>query len=374
MRLYGWGDSLMRKFKLVGVVCVMLLWQGLTACTPEPTVTPSPKPAAQVEPTAAISPTTQAPASAATRAPTAVATLTLSANAEQELDVIRSAARDAQGGFLFYLDAPGRTNNPQVLEVADKKAFEAVAVAGNYGVKDHEFALVCLVDYTQSPCQPGSGEKTLRFHLDASQETRLGVNLALDAGTHDVVFLTFYDPGDHSTEQAFRQDSRFLFSFHRVQVIVGGVKTRPSPPVAQSFSTAAGMQAGAGIFTISRDKFTDPLQAPWHSETSAAGAPLNFFAVYSNPEEVTRTVALMAFLDFEQVPWDATQTTFFAELNGGARADVPAQIAVPNVPGEHELVVVAVDNPFLDLAGQVEGSEPRSFFADSSDRVLITVR
>lgn len=364
----------MRISKWVGVLCVLLLYQGLTACTPEPTVTPSPKPAEQVEPTAAISPTSQAPVSAPTGAPTAVATLTLSANAEKELDVIRTAARDAQGGFLFYVDAPGRTNNPQVLQVPDKQPFEAVVLAGNYGVKDHEFALVCLVDYMQAPCQPDAGTKTLQFHLDASQETRLAVRLALDAGAHDLVLLTFYDPGDHSTEQAFRQDSRFLFSFHRVQIIVGGVKTPPSPPLAQSFSTPAEMQPGAGIFTISRDKFTDPSQAPWHSGESAPSAPLNFFAVYSNPEEVKRTVALMAFLDFEQVPWDATQTTFFAQLDGGARADVPAQIAAPNVPGEHELVVVAVDNPFLDLAGQVEGSQPRSFFADSSDRVLITVR
>jgi hypothetical protein len=85
-------------------------------------------------------------------------------------------------------------------------------------------------------------------------------------------------------------------------------------------------------------------------------------------------------VDFEQVPWDAQvndtrgHTTFFAELDAGARADVPASVPAPAELGEHELVVVAVDNPFLDLAAQVDAALPRSFFANSSDRVLIVVR
>ena len=81
----------------------------------------------------------------------------------------------------------------------------------------------------------------------------------------------------------------------------------------------------------------------------------------------------MAFLDYAQVPWDATHATFFAELEPGARADVPAVLFAPTATGDHELIVVAVDNPFLDLSAEVAAAQPRSFFAHSSDRVLILV-
>lgn len=357
------------------VWCVLLFW--LSACTAELTPTLIPTPSNTELPTAHSPLTTPASVESPVSTPTPVATLTLSSNAEQELVTIRAAAGEAQGGYLFYLDAPGRTKNPQVLAVPRDGSFEAVVLAGNYGIKDHDFAVVCILDYIQVPCHDGASEKAFRFHLASNAETRLGVSLPLAPGTHDLVFLTFYDPDTHSTEQAFRQDTRFLYAFHRVQIIAGDA-TRPAPEIAQQiagrFSEPADQQAGAGFFTLSRDKFTDPSQAPWHEQEISAGAPLQFFAAYSNPEAVTRTVALMAFLDFDQAPWDAAHPTFFAQLDAGARADVPARLSAPAAPGEHELVVVAIDNPYLDLAAQAGAGQPRSFFANSTDRVLLHVR
>lgn len=364
----GWFTA---KREPIFIVCALLLWQAVTACSPAPTPTPIPTPTQVAQTPAATLP---APTQVGTTVvvPTPAPTLTLSANAEQELVNIRAAAREAQGGFLFYLDSPARTDNPQVLKVSENQSFQGVVLAGNYGVKEHDFALLCIVDYSEVPCRR-EADGGFQFHLASGEETRLGVNLALDPGTHDLVFLTFYDPNNHSTEQSLRQDSRFLFSFYRVQIQVGEQTTRPQPPIAYKFSAKSEFQPGAGLFTISRDKFTDPSQPAWHRQEINPGAPLNFFAVYTNPEQVTRTVALMAFLDFKQVPWDSSRTTYFAELAASARADVEAQVSAPTTVGDHELVVVAVDNPFLDLAGEVNADQPRSFFANSSDRVLIAV-
>ncbi len=364
-----WGAG---KCKPLYIVCALLLWQAVTACSPAPTPTPIPTPTLESiqTPSATLAAPTQVGTAVAVLTP--APTVTLSANAEQELVNIRAAARDAQGGFLFYLDSPARTSNPQVLAIPEHQTLKGVALAGNYGVKEHDFSLLCIVDYAEVPCQP-EASGGFQFHLASGEETRLALNLALDRGTHDLLFLTFYDPTNHSTEQSFRQDSRFLFSFYRVQVQVGGVTPRPQPSIVQRFSTKSDFQPGAGVFTISRDKFTDPSQAAWHRQEITVGAPLNFFAAYSNPEQVTRTVALMAFLDFKHVPWDSSRTTYFAELDAGARADIEAHLSTPTAVGDHELVVVAVDNPFLDLAGEVNAAEPRSFFANSSDRVLIAV-
>lgn len=359
----------MRK---LGLLSLLAVGSVLAACTTEPTRTaltasPEASPTTLSSNTASVKTTT-------TTAPTPGATPALGASAEQDLVTLRAAARDAQGGFLFYLDAPGRTRNPQVLYVTEGQPFEAVIVAGNYGVKEHDFALLCIVDYIQIPCRGDASETKYQFHLAPSAETRLKVSVRLTPGTHDMLFLTFYDPTNHSSEQAFRQESRFFFTFYRTQIVAGGVDKRPTADVAQRFSTKSDMEPGSGFFTIRRDAYTDPSQAPWHSQESAKGAPLDLIAAYSNPDRVQRTVALMAFEDFEQVPWDASRSTYFAELDAGARADVPAQLAAPQTEGEHELVVVSVDNPFLDLAGEVGAEEPRSFFADSSDRVLLTVR
>lgn len=362
------------------LLCAFVCACALAACSaaPAPTMPSAPTLAALPE-TPQPSPTVSQTATIPTRVdtptmPTPGATVILSSTAEQDLVTLRAAARDAQGGFLFYLDAPGRTQNPQVLQVARGQPFDAVVLAGNYGVREHDFALLCIVDYIQMPCRRDASARTSQFHLTPGEETRLRLNLPLEPGAHDLLFLTFFDPANHSTEQVSRQDSRFSFSFYRAQVVAAGADTRPTPGAMERFSVKSDLQAGAGFFTILPDKFKDPAQAPWHAAQSAAGAPLNFYAAYSNPEQVSGTVALLAFVDFEQVPWDASHLTYLAALDAGARADVPAVVTAPQAQGAHELVVVAVDNPFLDLAGQVGADEPRSFFANSSDRVLISVR
>ena len=361
--------------RALAILGVLLLLQSAVSCASTPTGVPAPTERVQ-----SVTPTKVATRATPSLAPTPSATLTLSPQAEQELTELRDAIRGAQGGFLFYLDAPGRTSNPQVFNLPPDEPFDAIALAGNYGVKDHSFALLCIVDYVQTPCRREAGEKTLLFSLASDEETRMGLDLTLSPGAHDVLFLTFVDPADHSADPVFRQDSRFLFAFHRVRVIVGdqAVTSAPQPgvgaaPPSEKFATKDTLQPGAGLFTISRDQFSDPSQPPWHREEIAPGAPLNYFAAYSNAETVPRTLALMTFLDYAQVPWDATHATFFAELDPGARADVPAVLFAPTAPGDHELIVVAVDNPFLDLSAEVAAAQPRSFFAHSSDRVLILV-
>lgn len=359
----------MKQF--LGLLCMLTVWSVLSACTAEPTrtaltATPLSSSAALVK--------TIGTETATTNAPTLGPTPVLGRNAEQDLATLRAAARDAQGGFLFYLDAPVQTNNPQVLTIPNNEPFEAVIVAGNYGIKDHDFAMLCIVDYIQRPCNADVNEMKYQFHLASSAETRLKVNLPLDPGTHDLLFLTFYDPTNHSSDHVFRQESRFLFSFYRARIIAGGVETRPELNLAGRFSVASKLEPGSGFFTIRRDAFTGPSQAPWHSHSSAKGEPVDFVVSYSNPEQVKRTVALMAFVDFDQVPWDLTHSSYFGELDAGARADVHARPCAPQLEGEHELIVVSVDNPFLDLEAEVGADEPRSFFVESSDRVLLTVR
>lgn len=363
------GAEWVRK---LGLLSLLAVWSVLAACTAEPTrtaLTASPE-ASRTTPASS----TASVKTSTTTAPTPGATPALGANAEQDLVTLRAAARDAQGGFLFYLDAPGRTGNPQVFDVPGGQPFEAIIVAGNYGVKEHDFALLCIVDYAQKPCGRDASETKYQFHLAPGVETRLKVSVPLEPGTHDMLFITFYDPTNHSSEQNFRQESRFMFSFYRTQIVAGEGDKRLTADVAQRFSTKSDLEPGSGFFTIRRDAYTGPSQAPWHAQESAKNTSLEFIAAYSNPDPGKRTVALMAFVDFDQVPWDGSHSTYFAELDAGARADVPAQLAGFQTEGEHELVVVSVDNPFLDLAGEVGSEEPRSFFADSSDRVLVTVR
>lgn len=214
------------------------------------------------------------------------------------------------------------------------------------GCQAYPFALAPQTDHT--------------FHMRLSD---------LAAGMHDLVFLIFERPDEHTTNPEFREESRDLFDFYRVNLYVGGSASPPSITYTPFSEPDEFAPQGMYLYTISREVLLDPWQTPWHYEILNPGQEVRYYATLNNPERFPTQFALVAFLNFEQVPFTPDHMVFYGQVESQKRASVETSLIPPPSPGPYELLVLMVDNPYIDLTRQDLSSD-----INSSDRVLLTVR
>ena len=109
---------------------------------------------------------------------------------------------------------------------------------------------------------------------------------------------------------------------------------------------------------------------PWLSSTLSAGQASPFNVWVNNTQPTTARMAVVALLDYEQVALADKQPALYGELAGQSRADIAGSVA-PSQPGQHELLVLLIENPYIYLAEQARSRQPLPFFVTSSGRVLL---
>ena len=291
-------------------------------------------------------------------------------NTEDDLEHTRKGFAEAEG-FLFFVDAPWGSNK-EAYHLTTEEQFQAQVTAGNFQKHPVTGRLTCLVDYIQVPCNDG-GATT--FQLDTGKEAKFSVELPnLSVGLHDLILLTFFNPDEHSTETRFRQNSRFMYHFYRTTIYVGEKANQPSVRYTQFVEDDPLAQKGINIFTASKSRLEDPWQTPWHVEDALTGQHISYFVRWNNTQPTINTFALIAFLNFEQVPLQSADPVLYGRFEPHKQANIAAQFQVPKEPGQAEFLVLLVENPYLALDQQAEKETPQPFFVFSSDRVLVNVQ
>jgi hypothetical protein len=288
-----------------------------------------------------------------------------------DLDAVREEMQGG-GGFWTLLQAPGAAGD-QTYQVPAGEDFEAAFTIGNYEDSPVELVFTCLVDFAQTPCLEGDTGSTRWLQLGAYEDTTLQVHLPeLPEGLHDVVLAMFFYPSEHSSDESFRGDSRFMYNYDRISLYVGESGATPSMDLI-SFSEADEV-AGLGMhaYCVSR-RGGEEWEDPWFLEEAAPGGVLEYYATRNNPETIPITYAFLGFLDFTQVPIDAEHMVLYGEVESGKRATIRGEVTAPSEPGDHEFLVLVVDNPYLDQSELPSSTYPLSADTYSSDRALIRV-
>jgi hypothetical protein len=232
------------------------------------------------------------------------------------------------------------------------------------------------VDYAQRPWLAGSPATVHRAVLPARTEASLDVAIAeLPPGVHDVVFLTFFEPDGPAAAPGFSSGTRPPLSFHRITVVVGEASApRPAVTLARFGAPDRWAREGLWIYGLTRGEADDVLDAPWREEAAAPGAAVSYRVTLNNPSATATTFALVALLDYEQVPLATEHRVFYGELAPWSRATVAGALTAPAARGLHELLVLRVDNPFMDLSAPASAAAPLSSILHGSERVRLTVR
>jgi hypothetical protein len=288
-----------------------------------------------------------------------------------ELETVRQQMREG-GGFWTLLQGPGAAGD-QTYQVAAGEDFQAAFTIGNYEESPAELAFTCIVDFVQRPCLEGNAESLRWLQLGAYEDATLELHLSgLSEGLHDIILAMFFYPSEHSSDESFRCDSRFMYNYDRISLYVGESHRTPSMsliPFAEP-DDVAGM--GMHAYSVSR-RGGEEWEEAWHLEETGAGEVLEYYATRNNPEAIPITYAFLGFLDFTQVPMDAEHMVVYGEVESGKRATIRGELAAPSEPGDHEFLVLVADNPYLDQSELPTSTYPLSADTYSSDRVLIRV-
>jgi hypothetical protein len=288
-----------------------------------------------------------------------------------DLETVRQQMREG-GGFWTLLQASGAAGE-QTYQVAAGEDFEAAFTIGNYEDSPVEMAFTCIVDFAQSPCAEGDTESVRWLELGSYEDVTLEIQLpGLSEGLHDIILAMFFYPREHSSDELFRCDSRFMYNYDRITLCVGDSRATPNVdaiPFAEP-DEMSGM--GMHIYSVSK-RGGEEWEEGWHLEEAAPGQTLEYYVTRNNPEAMAITYAFLGFLDFTQVPMSDEGMALYGEVESGKRASIRAELAAPSEPGDHEFLVLVADNPYLDQSELPTATYLLSADTYSSDRVLIRV-
>lgn len=290
-----------------------------------------------------------------------------------DLETVRQQMREGGGGFWTLLQAPGVAGD-QTYQVAAGEDFTAAFTVGNYEDNALELVFTCIVDFAQSPCMEGDTESAQRLRLGAYEDATLQIHLSgLSEGLHDIILAMFFYPSEHSTDELFRSDTRFMYNYDRISLYVGESRATPIMSSILFAEPDEVAELGMHAYSVSR-RGGEEWEEAWHLEEARPGEVLEYYMTRNNPEGIATTYAFLGFLDCTQVPISDERMVVYGEVESGKRAMIKGELVAPSEPGDHEFLVLVADNPYLDQSELPGSAYPLSADTYSSDRVLIRVQ
>jgi len=288
-----------------------------------------------------------------------------------DLETVRQQMREG-GGFWTLLQATGAAGE-QTYQVAAGEDFEAAFTIGNYEDTPAEMVFTCIVDFAQSPCAEGDTEIVRWLELGTYEDVTLEIQLpGLSEGLHDIILAMFFYPSEHSSDELFRCDSRFMYNYDRISLYVGDSLATPNLNAIPFAEPDEMGPMGMHTYSVSK-RGGEEWEEAWHLEEAAPGQVLEYYVTRNNPEAIAITYAFLGFLDFAQVPMSDEGMALYGEVESGKRATIRAALNAPSEPGDHEFLVLVADNPYLDQSELPSSTYLLSADTYSSDRVLIRV-
>jgi hypothetical protein len=224
-----------------------------------------------------------------------------------------------------------------------------------------EYLLTCILNYIQVPCE-WNGEEQLLYPIAMQGGGQVQIPFTtpeLSDAYHDFAILALSNVFSEDLSDAYRigTDLNYLYR-SRIVLMSDSADAFDLPMDWYRGGEQTSEVSFEGTF-VDLEPRPNRLEA-WRVERAAPGETIDYFIHVGNGSADTphQTYAVMAFLDYVQVPIDgADQWVAFASMPPGTQTTIPARITVPTIPGIHELMIVHAYNPFSMLEIPTEGEE-----------------
>ncbi|NQW16916.1 MAG: hypothetical protein HQ478_05455 [Chloroflexi bacterium] len=277
--------------------------------------------------------------------------------------------------WLWSQDAdatPIGATQPFPLSDADEVSLEVgqefipYLLFGTHSAFEGTVLVTAIVDYEQVEFEmDGISGLLHEFKTLPGRMLAIPINFgSFGPGAHDIEVIAINDPyrgyGRDDGEMAIRSmndyDRYNVLSIHplayRTRVVVGGDETParafsidgvvgPPPPDIQLGRPAYFAQSGAS--------------RPWGAESDLrvgegeAGEEYNFSTWSSRWDSIgDGTQVLMLFMDYKMIPFNG-DTVHFADLAAGEMISIDTTIALPDEPGDHQLIGMVMYEPYRSM-------------------------
>ncbi|GAB4581622.1 MAG: hypothetical protein Fur0022_43710 [Anaerolineales bacterium] len=212
------------------------------------------------------------------------------------------------------------------------------------------YALICLLDYKQTPCLfDGKDASPYFLEMGENEERTFSFETpAIEKGFHDLAILAFSKVDEHDTSESFRYSTDFNYLFSTRAAILADTPPDELPLIEYEkgvFIEESPSPLNGVVINLSPDSYSEGIRA-WLHEVIQPGQTLDYYIQLGNDDEPDQTYAVLSFLDFQQIPVNENQLVAYVSLPTGYRMTIPASLTVPEETGIHELVIVIVRNPY----------------------------
>lgn len=224
-----------------------------------------------------------------------------------------------------------------------------------------EYLLTCLVDYRQVPCT-FDGQQQLLYRIsveDFGERTLPFETPSLVPGLHDLAVLAFAKPDVHDLSGEYRLSTDFNYLYTPRAVLLAGDEPWQTSSIEYIITGTQPTSKTSPLegLVVNREEQELEIRA-WMTQTVRSGETIEYFAHLGNDTGPSRSLAVMSFLDYKQIPLDgAEQWVAYVSLPTGTRAVLPGRFVAPQKVGVHELVVVMAYDPFHMLEDPFQGSD-----------------
>ena len=213
----------------------------------------------------------------------------------------------------------------------------------------NQYMVFALVDYKQQ-----------RFFFNNQTDKLHLVNLSkfednlyyfqinnISEGFHDVAIILVLTPYEHSLNEDYRFSTDMgRMGDRRLNLFVGDVNDTNDTRIGY-VECDVSCQSSYVLNGLLVNKEPCSPKA-WLSDDVVAGDELDYFVNVGNDDEPLRTFALMAFLDYKQIPFNlnSDELTIFGKLRHGEKISYHANLTLPDEEGVHELMIVWILDPY----------------------------
>ena len=210
------------------------------------------------------------------------------------------------------------------------------------------YALVALVDYVQVPVVISATYQlahTVRVEPNSRAKIDFALTIPNQKGKHKLALLVFQAPDAHHQNDRFRFLTDVCF-YQVLNVVIGDDESLPTVVYQQAPNTepSTSQVEFSGIL-INRD--THDNRTAWLTETVHSQQVLTYYIHLGNDGSARVPYALVAFLDWQQIPIKGyEEKAFFGLIERDGRLTLPTEVQIPSTGAIHELQVIYVIDPY----------------------------
>jgi hypothetical protein len=229
--------------------------------------------------------------------------------------------------------------------------------------QDETYALVALIDYRQVPIEIEELDQPVHV-VRAGPHSEVALDFALNVpnqeGLHKLLLLLFRAPDAHPLDERFRFLTDGMCHSYTWDVAIGNSRQPPAMTTQSAPRTRPDVSqfdfSGVLVNRDGRDNRT-----AWITETVGQGQTLDYYIHLGNDGHPDSLYAVVAFLDWQQVPIAANgEKIFFGVIERGGRLTLPAEVQILSTGDVHELQVLYIVDPYHPETVASQGETPAS--------------